>query len=82
MTDALIFVGMLVAVVLLYIAQRPRGRSWREYFGTRDGDGILKGIIIAPVATLDCVGAVAGATVVGNANITWVATGTRLGSIS
>lgn len=52
MTDALIFVGLMVAVVLAYIAWRLRGRSWREYFSTRDGKGILRGIIIAPVAIL------------------------------
>lgn len=48
MRDALIFVGLMMAVVLLYIAWRLRGRSWREYFSTRDGKGILKGIILAP----------------------------------
>lgn len=37
MKDALIFVGLMVAVVLLYIAWKLRGRSWREYFSTRDG---------------------------------------------
>ena len=52
MRDALIFVGLMVAVVLLYIAWKLRGRSWREYFSTRDGKGILKGIIIAPGAIL------------------------------
>ncbi|MCP3881670.1 MAG: hypothetical protein GY701_25265 [Sulfitobacter sp.] len=36
MTDAMIFVGLMVAVVLAYIAWRLRGRSWREYFSTRD----------------------------------------------
>ena len=52
MKDALIFVGLMVAVVLLYIAWKLRGRSWREYFSTRDGKGILRGIIIAPGAIL------------------------------
>ena len=52
MKDALIFVGLMVAVVLTYIAWRLRGRSWREYFSTRDGKGILRGIIIAPGAIL------------------------------
>ncbi len=52
MRDAMIFVGLMVAVVLLYIAWKLRGRSWREYFSTRDGKGILKGIIIAPGAIL------------------------------
>lgn len=52
MRDALIFTGLMVAVVLLYIAWKLRGRSWREYFGTRDGKGVLRGIIIAPGAIL------------------------------
>lgn len=33
MRDALIFTGLMVAVVLAYIAWKLRGRSWREYFG-------------------------------------------------
>ena len=33
MTDAMIFVGLMVAVVLAYIACKLRGLSWREYFG-------------------------------------------------
>lgn len=48
MKDALIFVGLMVAVVLLYIAWRLRGRSWREYSSTLlhtspplDGEDIL-----------------------------------------
>lgn len=50
--DTLIFIGLLVATLLAYMLWKLRGKSWREYFGTPDGRGILRGIIVAPLAIL------------------------------
>jgi hypothetical protein len=52
MTDTLLFIGLLVSVLLIYMAWTLRGKSWREYFGTKDGKGILRGIVIAPLTIL------------------------------
>lgn len=50
--DTLIFIGLLVSTLLIYMALKLRGTSWREYFGTKDGRGILRGIIVAPLIIL------------------------------
>lgn len=50
--DALLYVVLMVAVLLAYMAWRLRGVNWREYFSTRDGLGILRGIVLAPAAIL------------------------------
>ena len=50
--DVIIFVGLMLVVLLAYIAWRLRGKNWIEYFKTKDGLGILRGIIIAPLAVL------------------------------
>lgn len=52
MSDAFLFVGLLVAILLIYMIRMLWGRSWRDYFSTRDGRGILKGIVLAPVVIL------------------------------
>ena len=50
MSDAFIFIGLMVATVLAYMAWRLRGQSWREYFSTKTGLGILRGLVLAPLA--------------------------------
>lgn len=50
MRDALLFVGLMLVVVLFYMAWKLRGKDWRAYFSTRDGLGILRGIVVAPLA--------------------------------
>lgn len=50
--DTLIFIGLLVTVLLAYMAWALRGKSWSEYFGTKDGRGILRGIVVAPLIIL------------------------------
>lgn len=52
MQDAILFAGLMVAVVLAYMAWKLRGKNWIEYFKTKDGLGILRGIVLAPVAIL------------------------------
>lgn len=52
MSDAIIFVGLLLTILLSYMAWTLRGRSWREFFATKDGKGILKGIVLAPTLIL------------------------------
>jgi hypothetical protein len=52
MSDAIIFVCLLLAVVFGYIAYKLPISQWREYFSTRTGKGILKGIILAPLAII------------------------------
>ena len=52
MSDAFLFVSLLVAILLTYMIWILWGRSWREYFSTKDGKGILKGIVLAPVVIL------------------------------
>lgn len=52
MKDAILFVALMVGVLLAYMGWKLRGRSWREYFGTKDGKGILRGIVLAPLAIL------------------------------
>lgn len=52
MTDTFIFIGLLVTTLIVYMLLKLRGTSWREYFSTKDGKGILRGIIIAPLAIL------------------------------
>jgi len=47
--DALIFVGLILAILFSYMAWKLRGVNWIEYFKTSDGKGILKGIILAPL---------------------------------
>lgn len=49
MQDAIIFIGLLLAILLGYMVWKLWGHSWKEYFSTKDGLGILKGIILAPV---------------------------------
>lgn len=50
--DALIFVGFMVAILLLYMTIKLKGKSWKKFFATKEGKGILKGIILAPVVIL------------------------------
>lgn len=52
MSDAVIFVGLLLAILLVYMVRTLWGRSWRDYFATKDGMGILKGIVLAPIVIL------------------------------
>ena len=52
MINAMIFVGLLLAILISYMAWTLRGRSWREFFATQDGKGILKGIVLAPLVIL------------------------------
>lgn len=52
MTDAFIFVGLLLSVVLAYMTYKLPPSKWPGYFSTKTGKGILKGIIIAPMAIL------------------------------
>ncbi len=52
MSDAMIFVTFLLAILMGYMAFMLRGRSWVEYFKTQDGRGILKGVILAPLVIL------------------------------
>ncbi|MCE2830538.1 MAG: hypothetical protein LW709_02690 [Oxalobacteraceae bacterium] len=52
MKESAVFVGLLLAVVLGYIAYRLPPSKWREYFSTSEGRGILKGIILAPIVIL------------------------------
>jgi|HigsolmetaGSP11D_1036233.scaffolds.fasta_scaffold02338_2 hypothetical protein len=50
MTEALIFIGLVIAFLLFYMVWKLRGQDWREYFSTEDGKGILKGIVLAVLA--------------------------------
>ena len=52
MIDAILFVCLLLAVVLGYTAYKLPISQWREYFSTRTGKGILKGIVLAPLAII------------------------------
>lgn len=52
MFDAILFASLMVITVLLYVTWRLRGRSWVDYFKTKDGLGILRGLVIAPLAIL------------------------------
>ncbi len=52
MIDLITFVGLMLASITLLIIYRLRGHYWREYFATKQGKGILKGIILAPAAIL------------------------------
>jgi hypothetical protein len=51
-SDALIFVGLILVVLFSYMVWKLRGINWIEYFKTKDGKGILKGIILAPIAII------------------------------
>jgi len=50
MHDAFTFIGLILAVLLVYMAFHLPPTKWPEYFATKTGKGILKGIILAPVA--------------------------------
>ena len=50
--DAIIFTGILLGIVLVYITVKLPIRQWKSYFSTREGRGILKGIVLAPVVIL------------------------------
>jgi len=50
--DAIIFVGLLLVILLSYMAWFLRNVNWKEYFSTKTGKGILKGIILAPAIIL------------------------------
>ncbi len=52
MQNAYIFTGLLVAILLLYMIVKLRGKNWIEYFKTKDGKGILKGIVLAPIVIM------------------------------
>lgn len=52
MNDAMIFIGLMLAIVLAYMTWKLWGKNWIEYFKTKDGLGILKGIILAPTVIL------------------------------
>ena len=53
MQDAIIFVGIILAVVLAVLWWKLGSPlKWKAYFSTPDGKGILKGIILAPAAIL------------------------------
>lgn len=52
MSDYVIFIGLLLAVIFAYVSWRLPPSKWPEYFRTREGRGILKGIVLAPVAIL------------------------------
>lgn len=52
MTDALIFIGLLLVVVLGYTTYKIPPSQWISYFSTKTGKGILKGIVLAPLAIL------------------------------
>lgn len=51
MNDAILFVGLMVATVFLWLTWRLWGRSWLDYFRTPDGLGILRGIVLAVAGT-------------------------------
>ncbi len=50
--DAIIFVGLLLVILLSYMAWFLRNVNWKEYFSTKTGKGILKGIVLAPAIIL------------------------------
>jgi hypothetical protein len=52
LNDTLIFIGLLVTTLIAYMSWTLRGESWRKYFSTKDGKGILRGIVVAPLAIL------------------------------
>jgi hypothetical protein len=52
MVDAIVFITLLVSVIILYISYKLPLTEWKTYFSTKEGKGILKGIILAPVAVL------------------------------
>lgn len=52
MTDAFIFIGLLLAVILAYMAYKLPPTKWPSYFSTKTGKGILRGIVLAPLAIL------------------------------
>lgn len=49
MSDAILFVGLMLAVLLPYMVWKLWGKNWIEFFKTEDGKGILRGIILAPL---------------------------------
>lgn len=53
MVDAIIFVGILLAAIFTYLLWKlGNPLKWPEYFKTKTGMGILKGIVIAPTVIL------------------------------
>lgn len=52
MIGAFIFTGLLIAMLLLYIGYHLPPTKWPSYFSTKEGKGILKGIILAPTVIL------------------------------
>lgn len=40
-TDFLYFVGLMVVILLTYMTWKLRGKNWKEYFSTKEGNGIL-----------------------------------------
>lgn len=50
--DAILFVCLLVIILLAYMGWFLRGVNWKEYFSTKTGKGILKGIVLAPLVIL------------------------------
>lgn len=53
MTNAIIFVALLLGFVVSYISWKIGPPSkWPAYFSTKTGKGILKGIILAPAIIL------------------------------
>lgn len=41
------FVGVLIALLAIWLLWSLRGRNIKDYFSTRDGKGVLKGIVLA-----------------------------------
>lgn len=53
MIDALVFIGILLAAIFVYLAWKLGSPfKWPAYFSTETGKGILKGIILAPAVIL------------------------------
>lgn len=49
MEDTLTFVSWMLAILLSYMIWKLWGKNWVEYFKTKDGLGILRGIVLAVV---------------------------------
>lgn len=52
MKEGLIFVALLLGVIFGYLTYKMHPSKWRTYFSTKEGLGILKGIVFAPLIIL------------------------------
>ena len=46
-SNAVFFVGVLLVLLLVWMSISLRNVNWKDYFSTKTGKGILKGIVLA-----------------------------------